>query len=143
MCGTRDNVLRPKSWDLVNTPCRPILLIQGVLTGSHDFGWRTLSRVPLSQFIRELFLHLAVLLIFLQNSKQGQNYHFYFRTIHPRGGSHLLLRCCFGSLHAQQLHGFDELRNDQGIIQNRSVKLDKWPNQFICPHHIPVFDFFD
>jgi hypothetical protein len=22
----------------------------------------------------------------------------------------------FGSLHAQQLHGFDELRNDQGII---------------------------
>jgi hypothetical protein len=30
-----------------------------------------------------------------------------------------------GSLHAQQLHCFDELRDDQGIIQNRRVKPDK------------------
>jgi hypothetical protein len=30
----------------------------------------------------------------------------------------------FGSLHMQQLHGFDKLRNDQGIIHNRGVKID-------------------
>jgi hypothetical protein len=29
----------------------------------------------------------------------------------------------FGSLHTQQLRGFDESRNDQGIIQNLSVKI--------------------
>jgi hypothetical protein len=29
-----------------------------------------------------------------------------------------------GSLYMQQLHGFDELRNDQVTIQNRSVKMD-------------------
>jgi hypothetical protein len=28
----------------------------------------------------------------------------------------------FGSLHMKQLHGFDELRNDQGIIRNRCAK---------------------
>jgi hypothetical protein len=27
----------------------------------------------------------------------------------------------------QQLHGFDELRNDQGIIQNRRAKIDTTP----------------
>jgi hypothetical protein len=32
------------------------------------------------------------------------------------------LNVAFGSLHMQQLHGFDELRNDQGIIRNRSEK---------------------
>jgi hypothetical protein len=31
----------------------------------------------------------------------------------------------FGSLHTQQLHGFNELRNDREIIQNRSAKIDK------------------
>jgi hypothetical protein len=25
----------------------------------------------------------------------------------------------------QQLHGFDELRNDSGVIQNRSAGIDK------------------
>jgi hypothetical protein len=28
-------------------------------------------------------------------------------------------------MHAQQLHGFDELRDDQEIIQNRSAKPNK------------------
>jgi hypothetical protein len=28
------------------------------------------------------------------------------------------------SLHMQQLHGFDELHYDQGIIQNHSAKID-------------------
>jgi hypothetical protein len=30
----------------------------------------------------------------------------------------------FGSLHMQQLHGFDELRNDRGIIRNRGAEID-------------------
>jgi hypothetical protein len=30
-----------------------------------------------------------------------------------------------GSLHTQQLHGFDELCNDQGIIQNCNEKIKK------------------
>jgi hypothetical protein len=30
----------------------------------------------------------------------------------------------FGSLHTQQLRGLDESRNDQGIIQNRSAKIN-------------------
>jgi hypothetical protein len=28
------------------------------------------------------------------------------------------------SLHMHQLHGFDELRNEQGIIRNRSPNID-------------------
>jgi hypothetical protein len=42
----------------------------------------------------------------------------------------------FGSLHAQQLHGFDELRHDQGIFQNRSVKPDKMAESLylLLPH---------
>jgi hypothetical protein len=35
------------------------------------------------------------------------------------------LDVAFGSLHMQQLHGIDELRNDHGVIQNRSVKIEK------------------
>jgi hypothetical protein len=30
----------------------------------------------------------------------------------------------YGSLHTQQLHGFDEFRNDQGAVQNRCAKVD-------------------
>jgi hypothetical protein len=30
----------------------------------------------------------------------------------------------FGFLHTQQLRGFDESRNDQGLIQNRSAKIN-------------------
>jgi hypothetical protein len=30
----------------------------------------------------------------------------------------------FGFLHSQQLRGFDELRNDQGVIHNRSAKIN-------------------
>jgi hypothetical protein len=30
----------------------------------------------------------------------------------------------FGFLHTQQVRGFDESRSDQGIIQNRSVKIN-------------------
>jgi hypothetical protein len=30
----------------------------------------------------------------------------------------------FVFLHTQQLRGFDESRNDQGIIQNRSAKIN-------------------
>jgi hypothetical protein len=43
------------------------------------------------------------------------------------------LDVAFGSLHTQQLHGFDELRNDQGIIQNRSAKIDKMTASFYLP----------
>jgi hypothetical protein len=39
----------------------------------------------------------------------------------------------FGSLHTQQLHGFDELRNDQGIIQNRSAKTNTTPASLYLP----------
>jgi hypothetical protein len=45
----------------------------------------------------------------------------------------------------QQLHCFDELRNNQGVILNRSATIDTRNkfNRFIGPHHISVFDFFD
>jgi hypothetical protein len=52
------------------------------------------------------------------------------------------LDVAFGSLHMQQLHGFDELRNDQGIIQNRSVKIKQLLYHFLCPRQVLVFDFF-
>jgi hypothetical protein len=54
-----------------------------------------LSRVADVQLTWLLFLRLAVLHIFLSNLKRGRNYHFYLQTVHPRGGSHLPLRCCF------------------------------------------------
>jgi hypothetical protein len=96
----------------------------GVIVWVPGFFWRTSSRVLHIKFTRELFLRYAVLHIFLQNCKRGRNYHFYFRTVHPRGGSHLPLRCCFGFLHTQQLRCFDESRNDQRIIRNRSSKIN-------------------
>jgi hypothetical protein len=35
------------------------------------------------------------------------------------------LDVAFGSLLMQQLHGFDELRNDQPAIRNRSAKIER------------------
>jgi hypothetical protein len=35
------------------------------------------------------------------------------------------LDVAFWSLHMQQHHSLDELRNDQGIIRKRSAKIDK------------------
>jgi hypothetical protein len=47
------------------------------------------------------------------------------------------LDVAFGFLHTQQLRGFDEPRNDQGIIQNRSVKIN-----IITPSlHLPASYF--
>jgi hypothetical protein len=34
------------------------------------------------------------------------------------------LDVAFGSLHMQQLHGFDDLLNDQKVIRNRSAQID-------------------
>jgi hypothetical protein len=45
------------------------------------------------------------------------------RSIRAEGVTYRL-DLAFGSLHTQQLHGFDEFRNDQGIIQNRSAKIN-------------------
>jgi hypothetical protein len=56
--------------------------------------------------------------------KRGRNHHFNLQMVHPRGSSHLPLRCCFGFLHTQEPNGFDELCNIQGAIQNRSTKIN-------------------
>jgi hypothetical protein len=47
----------------------------------------------------------------------------------------------FGSLHTQQLHGFDELRNDQRIIQNRSAKIDNMAAALYPPSSHSSFRF--
>jgi hypothetical protein len=39
----------------------------------------------------------------------------------------------FGSLHIQQLHGFDELRNAQGVTLNRSAKINKTAASLYLP----------
>jgi hypothetical protein len=46
-------------------------------------------------------------------------------------------------VHTQQLRGFDESRNDQGIIQNRSAKTNKIVESLYLPASISVFEFFD
>jgi hypothetical protein len=38
-----------------------------------------------------------------------------------------------GSLHTQQLHGFDEFCNDQAIIQNRSAKMNTTASSLYLP----------
>jgi hypothetical protein len=43
------------------------------------------------------------------------------------------LDVAFGSLHTQQLHGIDELRNDQAITKNRSAEIDKMAASFYLP----------
>jgi hypothetical protein len=48
----------------------------------------------------------------------------------------------FGSLHMQQLHGFDQMRDDQGVIRERSAKFNTAIVSLYCPHHVSVFDFF-
>jgi hypothetical protein len=53
------------------------------------------------------------------------------------------LGVAFGSLHTQQLHGFDEFRNDQGNIQNCSDKINTAVHHFIFPHHLSFIEFFD
>jgi hypothetical protein len=47
----------------------------------------------------------------------------------------------FGSLHTQQLHGFDELRNDQKTIQNRSAKIKKMTTSLYLPSSHSSFRF--
>jgi hypothetical protein len=47
----------------------------------------------------------------------------------------------FGSLHMQQLHAFDELRIDQGIIRFRSAKIDTWNNCRFTSFVRIIFDF--
>jgi hypothetical protein len=58
------------------------------------------------------------------NVERGRNYHFYLQTVHPRGDVTYRFGVVFGSLRMQQLHGFDELLNDQGVIQNCGAKID-------------------
>jgi hypothetical protein len=43
----------------------------------------------------------------------------------------------------QQLHGFDELRNDKGIIQNRIDKINTTATSLYLPASLSFFDFFD
>jgi hypothetical protein len=54
----------------------------------------------------------------------------------------------FGSLHMQQLHGFDELLIDQGIIRNVKKAKPAAKNttamiEIVDMQHVLVFDFFD
>jgi hypothetical protein len=44
------------------------------------------------------------------------------------------LNVIFGFLHTQQLHDFDESRNDQGIIQNRTAKI----NTIVASLYLPA-----
>jgi hypothetical protein len=52
------------------------------------------------------------------------------------------LGAAFGSLHMQQLHGFDKLRNDQGIIRNRSAKIDTTVVSLYLPESNLFYLFF-
>jgi hypothetical protein len=47
-------------------------------------------------------------------------------NVHPRGGCYYLplFDVILGSLHIQQLHGFDKLRNDKKKIQTCTVKIN-------------------
>jgi hypothetical protein len=47
----------------------------------------------------------------------------------------------FGSLHTQQLHVFDELRNNQRIIQNRSAKIKTIVASLYLPASPFIFRF--
>jgi hypothetical protein len=62
--------------------------LQGLLSRSHDFffGPWPLSEDADVQLIWEQLLSLAVLHIYMENLKRGRNFHFYLRTVHPRGG---------------------------------------------------------
>jgi hypothetical protein len=53
------------------------------------------------------------------------------------------LDVAFGFLHTQQLRGFDESRNDQGIIQNFSVKINTTIASLYRPASSFNFEFFD
>jgi hypothetical protein len=69
------------------------------------------------------------------------------------------LDVAFGSLYTQQLHGFDKLRNDQGIIKKTTPSMNcvttkvsfriavprstQQSHHFICPQHLSLFEFFD
>jgi hypothetical protein len=51
------------------------------------------------------------------------------------------LDVAFGSLHTLQLHCFDELRHDQGIIQNRSAEIGKMAASLYLPSSHSSFRF--
>jgi hypothetical protein len=53
------------------------------------------------------------------------------------------LDVAFGSLHTQQLDGFDESRNDQGNIQNYSAKISTIVASLYLPASPSLFEFFD
>jgi hypothetical protein len=105
-------------------------MVQGVLTRSHHFGPWPLSQDTDVQSTKKLILCLAVVQIFSRSFKQVETIIFIFiRSIRAEVVTYRL-GVAVGSLHTQQLHGFDELRNDHEIIQNRSAKMTKLPHHF-------------
>jgi hypothetical protein len=98
---------------------------------------RTLSRVSDIQFTRELFLRLEVLHIFLQYLNGIKIIIFNFeRSICAKVVTYHL-DVVYGFLHTQQLRGFDEMRNDQVIIQKYSVMI----NTIVASLYLPASTF--
>jgi hypothetical protein len=77
----------------------PLYTAQGLLTETQYFlGGRSVAII--SYWRRTVDMKTVATFsctpyLSLENLKRGRNYPFYFRTMHPRGGSHLPLRCCF------------------------------------------------
>jgi hypothetical protein len=55
------------------------------------------------------------------------------------------LDVAIGSLHTQQLHGFDSMNcaTIKGSFGVAVRRLTKQLHHFICPNHAKVFEFFD
>jgi hypothetical protein len=73
----------------------------------------------------------------LEHETGSKYYQFNLRKVHPLGGSYLPLRCCFWVPARSNSMGFDELRNDQGKIQNRSAKI----NTAVASFYLPTSSF--
>jgi hypothetical protein len=79
---------------------------------------------------------------FTEKVEWGRKFEFFtFERSIREGVVTFRLDVAFGSLHMQQLHGFDELRKDQGIIQNRSARIDKTSVLFYISAAYLFFDF--
>jgi hypothetical protein len=107
------------------------------------FGPWQLSRDADVQFTCKLFLRLAILYIFLSlffslELETGSTFIIFTfeRSIRAEVVTYRL-DVVFGSLHAQQPCGFDELRNDEGIIRNRSAKI----SNTVASHYLPAYSF--
>jgi hypothetical protein len=109
----------------------------------HHFGPWPLSQDEEVQFTTKNYFHVYLYSISFFRTKNGVEISIFTskRSIRSEVDTYRL-NVFLGSLHTQQLHGFDELRNVKESFVTPVRKSILLSYHFICPYHILAFSFF-